>query len=72
MYGEFISKGSTLFRDQKSWPPGARKSPKRWDNFTRYTERGDLNLSNNAAERALRNAALGRKKIPVRRQRTRR
>lgn len=33
---------------------------KRWDNFTRYTERGDLNLSNNAAERALRKAALGR------------
>jgi transposase len=34
---------------------------KRWDNFTRYTEHGDLVLSNNAAERALRKAALGRK-----------
>lgn len=34
---------------------------KRWANFTRYVERGDLNLSNNAAERALRKAALGRK-----------
>ena len=34
---------------------------KRWANFTRYTERGDLQLSNNAAERALRKAALGRK-----------
>lgn len=34
---------------------------KRWENFTRYTERGDLVLSNNAAERALRKAALGRK-----------
>jgi transposase len=34
---------------------------KRWDNFTRYIERGDLNISNNAAERALRKAALGRK-----------
>jgi transposase len=33
---------------------------KRWDNFTRYTERGDLSISNNAAERALRKAALGR------------
>jgi transposase len=32
----------------------------RWENFTRYTERGDLSLSNNAAERALRKAALGR------------
>jgi transposase len=34
---------------------------KRWDNFTRYLEHGDLVLSNNAAERALRKAALGRK-----------
>jgi transposase len=34
---------------------------KRWDNFTRYMEHGDLVLSNNAAERALRKAALGRK-----------
>jgi transposase len=34
---------------------------KRWDNFTRYTARGDLDMSNNAAERALRKAALGRK-----------
>ena len=34
---------------------------KRWNNFTRYTERGDLQMSNNAAERALRKAALGRK-----------
>jgi transposase len=34
---------------------------KRWANFTRYVERGDLNMSNNAAERALRKAALGRK-----------
>jgi hypothetical protein len=34
---------------------------KRWDNFTRYTEHGDLVLSNNTAERALRKAALGRK-----------
>ena len=34
---------------------------KRWDNFTRYLERPDLQLSNNAAERALRKAALGRK-----------
>lgn len=34
---------------------------KRWPNFIRYTERGDLNISNNAAERALRKAALGRK-----------
>ncbi len=34
---------------------------KRWDNFSRYTERGDLQMSNNAAERALRKAALGRK-----------
>jgi transposase len=34
---------------------------KRWDNFTRYIEHGDLVLSNNAAERALRKAALGRK-----------
>ena len=34
---------------------------KRWGNFTRYTERGDLAMSNNAAERALRKAALGRK-----------
>jgi transposase len=34
---------------------------KRWANFTRYTEHGDLVMSNNAAERALRKAALGRK-----------
>ncbi len=34
---------------------------KRWANFTRYAERGDLQMSNNAAERALRKAALGRK-----------
>ena len=34
---------------------------KRWANFTRYTACGDLNLSNNAAERALRKAAIGRK-----------
>jgi hypothetical protein len=33
---------------------------KRWGNFTRYTERGDLSISNHAAERALRKAALGR------------
>jgi transposase len=34
---------------------------KRWANFTRYAERGDLQMSNNAAERALRKSALGRK-----------
>jgi transposase len=34
---------------------------KRWENFTRYTAHGDLVMSNNAAERALRKAALGRK-----------
>ena len=32
-----------------------------WPAFTRYTERGDLKIDNNAAERALRVVALGRK-----------
>ena len=32
-----------------------------WKAFTRYTERGDLKIDNNAAERALRVVALGRK-----------
>ena len=32
-----------------------------WDAFVRYTERGDLKIDNNAAERALRVVALGRK-----------
>ena len=32
-----------------------------WQAFTRYTERGDLKIDNNAAERALRVVALGRK-----------
>lgn len=34
---------------------------KRWENFMRYLEHGELVMSNNAAERALRKAALGRK-----------
>ena len=32
-----------------------------WPAFARYTERGDLKIDNNAAERALRAVALGRK-----------
>ena len=34
---------------------------KRWDRFTRFLEDGRICLSNNAAERALRGVALGRK-----------
>jgi hypothetical protein len=40
---------------------GENFESRRWGNFTRCTERGDLQISNNAAERALRKAALGRK-----------
>jgi len=32
-----------------------------WPAFKRYTERGDLKIDNNAAERALRAIAIGRK-----------
>lgn len=35
--------------------------PKRWPAFTRFLEDGRICLSNNAAERALRGVALGRK-----------
>lgn len=34
---------------------------KRWDAFTRFLDDGRIGLSNNAAERALRGIALGRK-----------
>jgi len=34
---------------------------KRWDTFTRFLDDGRICLTNNAAERALRGAALGRK-----------
>lgn len=34
---------------------------KRWDGFARFTEDGRICLTNNAAERALRGLALGRK-----------
>jgi hypothetical protein len=34
---------------------------KRWDGFTRFLDDGRVCLSNNAAERALRGLALGRK-----------
>jgi len=34
---------------------------KRWDRFTRFLDDGRVCLSNNAAERALRGIALGRK-----------
>ena len=34
---------------------------KRWDDFARFTEDGRICLTNNAAERALRSLALGRK-----------
>src|SRR5262245_11207078 len=35
--------------------------PKRWDRFARFIEDGRVCLTNNAAERALRGFALGRK-----------
>ncbi|MDQ2765467.1 MAG: transposase domain-containing protein, partial [Pseudomonadota bacterium] len=34
---------------------------KRWDSFTRFLDDGRICLTNNAAERALRGIALGRK-----------
>ena len=34
---------------------------KRWDDFTRFLDDGRVRLTNNAAERALRGIALGRK-----------
>ena len=34
---------------------------KRWDSFTRFLDDGRICISNNAAERALRGIALGRK-----------
>jgi len=34
---------------------------KRWDTFTRFLDDGRICLTNNAAERALRGIALGRK-----------
>jgi len=37
------------------------KAIKRWDAFTRFLDDGRICLSNNAAERALRGIALGRK-----------
>ena len=33
----------------------------RWDSFTAYTERGDLPIDNNAAERTIRPIVIGRK-----------
>ena len=36
-------------------------NPKRWDAFTRFLDDGRICLSNNAAERAVRGIALGRK-----------
>lgn len=38
-----------------------RYSLTRWDAFTRYTQDGRLDISNNAAERAIRPLAIGRK-----------
>ena len=45
---------------------------KRWDGFARFLEDGRICLTNNAAERALRGFALGRKVMAVRRLRSRR
>ena len=45
---------------------------KRWDAFTRFLDDGRICLTNNAAERALRGIALGRKVLAVRRLRSRR
>jgi hypothetical protein len=41
--------------------PGGRSHLKRWSGFTRFLDDGRIDLSNNAAERALRGIALGRK-----------
>jgi len=41
----------------------------RWKALTRYANDGHLEIDNNAAERALRVVALGRKKLPLRRLR---
>jgi hypothetical protein len=45
---------------------------KRWAVFTRFLADGRICLSNNAAERALRGIAIGRKKLALRRLRSRR
>ena len=45
---------------------------KRWAAFTRFLDDGRICLTNNAAERALRGIALGRKALAVRRLRSRR
>ena len=51
----------------KSDTAGAiRYALSRWRALTRYTEDGLLEIDNSAAERALRAAALGRKKLPLR------
>jgi transposase len=68
-------RSATLVADLEVWmrEQRARLSPghdvakamtymlKRWDSFTRFIEDGRICLSNNAAERALRGIALGRK-----------
>jgi hypothetical protein len=38
---------------------------RRWDRFIRFIDDGRVCLTNNAAERALRGFALGRKSSPV-------
>ena len=62
--------------------PGCRATPttakamdymlKRWPAFTRFLDDGRICLTNNAAERALRGIALGRRGLAVRRLRSRR
>ena len=45
---------------------------RRWDRFARFIDDGRICLTNNAAERALRGFALGKKVVALRRLRTRR
>ena len=56
-----------MFRHRAEMSPGAKTAKamdymlKRWDAFSRFLTDGRICLSNNAAERALRGVALGRK-----------
>ncbi len=51
----------TARREPSPTRPAGDYMLKRWDGFARFLEDGRICLTNNAAERALRGIALGRK-----------
>ncbi len=57
----FFDQALTRISGKSSLAQAMRYSLSRWDALTRYTTDGHLEMTNNAAERAIRPLALGRK-----------